>query len=85
MPVELAWCNVCGELECEDPDTCEATRKRNRIMEQIERWPLYRHYCSCGWIGKTSHSWKVHNGIMSKKKKVDRRPESPRHIYLGWR
>ena len=28
MPVEIAWCDVCFDLVCDDPDVCEAERAR---------------------------------------------------------
>lgn len=27
MPVEVGFCDVCFDLECEDPDECDETRR----------------------------------------------------------
>lgn len=27
MPVEIGFCDICGELECEDPEQCDLARE----------------------------------------------------------
>lgn len=36
MPVETAFCDVCFDLVCEDPDACEAERARQEAEAREE-------------------------------------------------
>lgn len=36
MPVETAFCDVCFDLVCDDPDACEAERARQDALAAEE-------------------------------------------------
>jgi len=36
MPVEIAWCDVCFDLVCEDPEACATERARQEAEAREE-------------------------------------------------